>query len=73
MPRLVAIVILVFCPTLVIFSQGTKQTSKTYPTIWFAPINDPNKPGWEILPQEAKLGEMLAELRSNDEQNDGKI
>ena len=32
---------------------------KRYPAAWFAPINDPNKPDWEILPQEAKAGEVI--------------
>lgn len=32
--------------------------------IWFAPINDPNKPAWEILPQEAKPGEVILSKRN---------
>src|SRR5258706_7880914 len=35
----------------------------TYPTIWFALINDPNKPSWEILPQEAGPGEVILSQR----------
>jgi len=35
-----------------------------YPSIWFAPINDPNKPDWEILPQEAKRGEVILSKRN---------
>lgn len=35
-----------------------------YPRIWFAPINDPNKPDWEILPQEAKAGEVILSKRN---------
>jgi len=27
-----------------------------YPAVRFKPINDPNKPDWEILPQEARAG-----------------
>lgn len=35
-----------------------------YPTAWFAPINDPKKPDWEILPQEAKAGEVILSKRN---------
>jgi hypothetical protein len=35
-----------------------------YPAIWFAPINDPNKPDWEILPQEAGPGEVILSKRN---------
>jgi len=35
-----------------------------YPTIWFTPVNDPNKPDWEILPQEAKPGEVILSKRN---------
>lgn len=35
-----------------------------YPDVWFAPINDPNKPAWEILPQEAKEGEVILSKRN---------
>ena len=34
------------------------------PTVWFAPINDPNKPDWEILPQEANAGEVVLSKRN---------
>ena len=30
-----------------------------YPTHWWTPVNDPNKPDWEILPQEARPGEVI--------------
>lgn len=35
-----------------------------YPAAWFAPVNDPNKPDWEILPQEAKAGEVILSKRN---------
>lgn len=35
-----------------------------YPSDWFAPINDSNKPDWEILPQEAKAGEVILSKRN---------
>ena len=34
------------------------------PKAWFAPIDDPNKPAWEILPQEAKPGEVILSKRN---------
>jgi len=36
----------------------------TYPAVWFAPVLDPNKPDWEILPQEAKAGEVILSKRN---------
>src|SRR5438445_13622030 len=41
-------------------SPGSNQ----FPDIWFAPINDPNKPDWEILPQEAQPGEVILSKRN---------
>jgi predicted NAD-dependent protein-ADP-ribosyltransferase YbiA (DUF1768 family) len=35
-----------------------------YPDHWFTPINDPDKPDWEILPQEAKPGEVILSKRN---------
>jgi predicted NAD-dependent protein-ADP-ribosyltransferase YbiA (DUF1768 family) len=35
-----------------------------YPERWFAPVNDPNKPDWEILPQEAQAGEVILSKRN---------
>ncbi len=35
-----------------------------YPATWFAAVNDPNKPAWEILPQEAKAGEVILSKRN---------
>ncbi len=44
------------------FKEGEGSTA--YPTTWFGPINDPNKPDWEILPQEAKAGEVILSKRN---------
>lgn len=44
-------------------SGQTKNSAFTYPTAWFAPINDANKPDWEVLPQEAKAGEVILSKR----------
>lgn len=35
-----------------------------YPAHWFAPIDDPNKPDWEILPQAAGPGEVILSKRN---------
>jgi len=35
-----------------------------YPAHWWTPINDPHKPDWEILPQEAKPGEVILSKRN---------
>lgn len=35
-----------------------------YPAHWFAPVNDPNKPDWEILPQAAGPGEVILSKRN---------
>jgi len=35
-----------------------------YPHEWFAPINDANKPDWEVLPQEANPGEVILSKRN---------
>jgi hypothetical protein len=40
------------------------QESKESPNAWFASINDANKPSWEILPQEAKPGEVILSKRN---------
>lgn len=38
--------------------------SPQYPAHWFAPIKDPHKPAWEILPQAAKPGEVILSKRN---------
>ncbi len=45
-------------------TQPFNHKDTSYPAIWFAPINDPNKPDWEILPQEAKAGEVILSKRN---------
>ena len=51
------------CKTPIPAAKETKPDSR-YPSVWFAPINDPNKPDWEILPQEAKAGEVILSKRN---------
>jgi len=41
-----------------------KSDLEGYPSVWFAPIDDPDKPAWEILPQEAKAGEVILSKRN---------
>lgn len=43
-----------------------KQYGKThgYPEDWWIEINDPKKPDWEVLPQEAKAGEVILSKRT---------
>lgn len=43
---------------------STVVSDPRYPAIWFAPINDPQKPDWEILPQEARPGEVILSKRN---------
>ena len=35
-----------------------------YPAYWFAPVIDPQKPDWEILPQQAAAGEVILSKRN---------
>ena len=35
-----------------------------YPAQWWTPIDDPNKPEWEILPQAAAAGEVILSKRN---------
>lgn len=46
------------------FSPPVKKKFPGYPATWFMAINDPNKPDWEILPQEAKAGEVILSKRN---------
>jgi predicted NAD-dependent protein-ADP-ribosyltransferase YbiA (DUF1768 family) len=41
-----------------------KTDGGRYPAKWFDAINDPNKPDWEILPQEAEPGEVILSKRN---------
>jgi predicted NAD-dependent protein-ADP-ribosyltransferase YbiA (DUF1768 family) len=42
----------------------SKSDVHRYPDVWFAPIDDPKKPSWEILPQETKPGEVILSKRN---------
>ena len=45
-------------------SGETTGSAQEYPANWFEPVDDRNKPGWEILPQEAKPGEVILSKRN---------
>ena len=38
--------------------------AQQYPAHWWTPVTDPKKPDWEILPQEAKPGEVILSKRN---------
>lgn len=46
----------------VVVAQEIKRDPK-YPAHWWTPINDPKKPDWEIMPQEAGPGEVILSKR----------
>lgn len=50
---------------LIVVSLAAQQPARDprYPAHWFAPVNDPKKPDWEILPQEAGPGEVILSKR----------
>src|SRR5690349_10011541 len=54
----VLLLFLVCSPSPPALAQQTPGDSR-YPAHWWTPINDPQKPEWEILPQEAKPGEVI--------------
>src|SRR4051794_7786971 len=62
--RAIAITSLLFLAFGTSYSRVKPNSPKLYPAVWFAPINDPNKPSWEILPQEAKPGEVILSKRN---------
>ncbi len=41
-----------------------KETGRFYPQHWWSPIDDANKPDWEILPQAAQPGEVILSKRN---------
>ncbi len=50
---------------LIFIALPAQQTIRDprYPAHWFAPVDDPKKPDWEILPQEAGPGEVILSKR----------
>jgi predicted NAD-dependent protein-ADP-ribosyltransferase YbiA (DUF1768 family) len=51
---------------LIFTALSAQQTARypRYPPHWFATVNDPKKPDWEILPQEAGPGEVILSKRN---------
>lgn len=45
-------------------AQQRQSTEHNYPAIWFAEVIDTKKPDWEILPKEAKPGEVILSKRN---------
>lgn len=52
------------CTLLTASNIRAQSSGKKYPDIWFALVNDPNKAAWEVLPQEAKPGEVILSKRN---------
>jgi hypothetical protein len=63
MLRLAFIIVIIAIATLSTFGQISLKRDN-YPAVWFARIKDFNKPDWEILPQEAKAGEVILSKRN---------
>jgi len=61
-PLLATILVLSSIPAAVAVQTATKRDPR-YPVHWWTPISDPNKPDWEILPQEAGPGEVILSKR----------
>jgi predicted NAD-dependent protein-ADP-ribosyltransferase YbiA (DUF1768 family) len=53
--------LLVAALTLIAAAQCVAQQ---YPAHWWTPVRDANKPDWEILPQEAKPGQVILSKRN---------
>lgn len=61
-----SIYLVLFVATFLVACNAPRQRDDRsgYPAHWFAPIDDPNKPAWEILPQEAGPGEVILSKRN---------
>ena len=44
--------------------SGLAQQPRSYPSHWWTPVPDDQKASWEILPQEAKPGEVILSKRN---------
>ena len=65
--RLCARIVFATLIGLVLFAVASAQQiirDSRYPAHWWTPISDPKKPDWEILPQEAKVGEVILSKRN---------
>src|ERR1044072_2600647 len=62
MKKLSILIVALLLSSTAVFSQEIKRDPK-YPAHWWTPINDPRKPDWEIMPQEAVPGEVILSKR----------
>ena len=61
-PRVVWLLLALLVISVPLTAQQTARDPR-YPAHWFTPVNDPKKPVWEILPQEAGPGEVILSKR----------
>ena len=61
--RLAATILLLQFAAVHVPAQTKPKRDPRYPAHWWTPISDPNKPDWEILPQEAGPGEVILSKR----------
>lgn len=54
----------IFLTAFISISCASLTSRADYPSAWWQPINDPQKPAWEILPQDAKPGEVILSKRT---------
>jgi len=47
-----------------VFLAAAGAQPPPYPAHWWAPVDDPQKPAWEILPQAARPGEVIVSKRN---------
>src|SRR5262249_48191636 len=48
---------------LAMVAVGVTMAQSKYPAHWWTPVDETNKPGWEVLPQAAKPGEVILSKR----------
>jgi hypothetical protein len=58
------LVALTFAAAPQLIPAQSNARSPRYPAHWWIPVDDPKKPVWEILPQEAKPGEVILSKRN---------
>lgn len=63
MRKIVSAIMITLALVLAVAAQQIRRAPH-YPSHWWTPINDPKKPEWEILPQEARAGEVILSKRN---------
>src|SRR3954463_14575004 len=63
-PRTVILLLALLTATSSVRCFAQLARDPRYPAHWFTPVIDPKKPDWEILPQEAGLGEVILSKRN---------